>query len=68
VSGELVGFPTPSELRDCPFHECADSVQLERIDPASILDQVIERKVRRVWILNQPEARDHRSESTAARI
>src|SRR5262245_23412378 len=68
VSGELVGFPTPSELRDRPFHECADSVQLERIDPASILDQAVERKVRRVWILDQSETRDHhatiRSEST----
>src|SRR5262252_3346054 len=66
VSGELVWFPTPSEFRDRPFHECADSVQLERIDAASILDQAIERKVRRVWILDQSEARDHRSESTAA--
>src|SRR5215831_11326624 len=33
-----------------------------------ILDQAIERKVRRVWILDQSEARDHRSESTAAGI
>jgi hypothetical protein len=42
-----------------PSNECADSVQLERIDPASILDQAIERKVRQVWILDQSETRDH---------
>src|SRR5215831_5498898 len=33
-----------------------------------VLDQAIERKVRWVWILDQSEARDHRSESTAAGI